>query len=198
MSERPPIERWMTPDDVSTVEWAEAWRDYALSKDNAITLSETFLDALNKCHERAGSAQARVAELEAVGTFNEGVEAAAKEVCPACRRGDFATMLEGQGLRHYITEGDGTRRYRGMCAAVNIRALQRPAPAAPAKIEDDDETRCAWCGWPLQDSIEKGCVRGNCSMRPLPLIPWKRERAKREAEQPASPAVQGKETHDAK
>lgn len=30
-----------------------------------------------------------------------------------------------------------------------------------------EETRCAVCGWPLAESAEKGCVRGNCSMRPI-------------------------------
>lgn len=30
-----------------------------------------------------------------------------------------------------------------------------------------DLTRCDRCGWPLQDSTEKGCVADNCSERPL-------------------------------
>lgn len=28
--------------------------------------------------------------------------------------------------------------------------------------------RCEKCGWPLADSVDKGCVVGNCSMRPIP------------------------------
>lgn len=35
-------------------------------------------------------------------------------------------------------------------------------PAAP---------RCEVCGWPLADSVERGCVAGNCSMRPVPKKP---------------------------
>lgn len=31
-----------------------------------------------------------------------------------------------------------------------------------------DETRCRVCGWPLAESVDKGCVPGNCSQRPLP------------------------------
>lgn len=27
---------------------------------------------------------------------------------------------------------------------------------------------CAVCGWQLAESADKGCVRGNCSMRPVP------------------------------
>ena len=35
--------------------------------------------------------------------------------------------------------------------------------------------RCKRCGWPLEDSVEKGCIEGNCSMRPLPEKPFKVE-----------------------
>jgi hypothetical protein len=34
-----------------------------------------------------------------------------------------------------------------------------------------DPTRCVRCGWPLWESIEKGCTADNCSMRPLPPLP---------------------------
>ena len=34
-----------------------------------------------------------------------------------------------------------------------------------------DESRCRICGWPLKESVEKGCVVGNCSERPPP---WRR------------------------
>src|SRR5882672_3563521 len=32
-------------------------------------------------------------------------------------------------------------------------------------IEVQGSNRCAICFWPLAESIDKGCVRGNCSMR---------------------------------
>lgn len=37
--------------------------------------------------------------------------------------------------------------------------------------------RCAICGWPLADTRENGCVRGNCSMRPVPAVVVDPERA---------------------
>lgn len=35
-------------------------------------------------------------------------------------------------------------------------------------LSKDSETRCEHCGWPLKERIEDGCVKGNCSMRPIP------------------------------
>lgn len=39
------------------------------------------------------------------------------------------------------------------------------------------EERCAICGWPLADERENGCVRGDCSMRPVPEVIVDPERA---------------------
>ena len=47
----------------------------------------------------------------------------------------------------------------------------------PTKLEDD---RCAWCGWPLGNDLSH-CMRGNCSMRPLPTAIYDYERAMLEA-----------------
>lgn len=33
-----------------------------------------------------------------------------------------------------------------------------------------DATRCPVCGWPLRADVTLGCVPGNCSMRPAPLV----------------------------
>jgi hypothetical protein len=43
-----------------------------------------------------------------------------------------------------------------------------------------DVNRCAVCGWPLMKSLDLGCVRGNCSMRPFPKIFYDKERADEE------------------
>lgn len=43
-----------------------------------------------------------------------------------------------------------------------------------------DESRCAVCAWPLAESAEKGCVRGNCSQRPFPEVFYDLDRANRE------------------
>lgn len=45
---------------------------------------------------------------------------------------------------------------------------------------DAANSRCAVCGWPLATSTLSGCVRGNCSMRPLPMVHFDPDRAQRE------------------
>lgn len=44
-------------------------------------------------------------------------------------------------------------------------------------VEND---RCAICGWPLADTQEKGCLRGDCSHRPRPDIIYDPYRARLE------------------
>lgn len=51
------------------------------------------------------------------------------------------------------------------------------------RLLEDIQNRCAVCGWPLADSVEKGCVRGNCSYRPRPERLYAPERAAKEAEE---------------
>jgi hypothetical protein len=48
-----------------------------------------------------------------------------------------------------------------------------------------DVMRCAVCGWPLAQLAKLGCVRGNCSLRPRPVVLYDPARAA--AESPASP-----------
>ena len=45
--------------------------------------------------------------------------------------------------------------------------------------KEDWESRCDWCGWPIEASTDKGCVWDNCSMRPLPKISEVGERQQR-------------------
>lgn len=47
-------------------------------------------------------------------------------------------------------------------------ALDVVEAARAMRIGDDDCLRCPWCGWPIRESAELGCVVGNCSMRPMP------------------------------
>jgi hypothetical protein len=49
------------------------------------------------------------------------------------------------------------------------------------RSQPNESYRCAWCGWPLYDSPDKGCVRGSCSQRPLPDHLQDRARALEEA-----------------
>lgn len=49
---------------------------------------------------------------------------------------------------------------------------RHPAPANPAAPPEKE--RCDRCGWPLEDDPRKGCIKGNCSQRPMPpkREPW--------------------------
>lgn len=51
-----------------------------------------------------------------------------------------------------------------------------------ARLHADVDSRCAVCGWLLAESVDKGCVRGNCSMRPRPAKLYAPERAAKEAQ----------------
>lgn len=51
----------------------------------------------------------------------------------------------------------------------------------PETAEVADESRCEVCDWPLADSPEKGCVKGNCSYRPeWHSAEWYRMQARRQ------------------
>ncbi len=45
------------------------------------------------------------------------------------------------------------------------------ASVAEALGKKWDENRCKICGWPLKETMEEGCVKGDCSMRPVPKPP---------------------------
>ena len=66
-----------------------------------------------------------------------------------------------------------TRLCDGLRAALAVRV-------SPPPQEEDIQSRCAVCGWPLESFPENGCVVGNCSMRPLPRRFYSPERAARE------------------
>lgn len=64
----------------------------------------------------------------------------------------------------------------------DIRAkYPHPTPVTAAALDD---SRCAICGWPLQapppNASTWGCVRGDCSQRPMPERLYDPERAARE------------------
>lgn len=50
-----------------------------------------------------------------------------------------------------------------------------------ARLQADIKSRCAVCGWPLTESLEEGCIRGNCSYRPRPDSLYAPERAAAES-----------------
>lgn len=51
-------------------------------------------------------------------------------------------------------------------------SVEKASVVEPADIRSEplpwDETRCRVCGWPLANTADEGCVKGNCSMRPGP------------------------------
>jgi len=57
------------------------------------------------------------------------------------------------------------------------------SPVQAQQAEALDPNRCAVCGWPLVETIDLGCVRGNCSLRQRPATLYDPARA--EAESPA-------------
>lgn len=93
-------------------------------------------------------------------------------VCADCRAGRFdgATAQPATCMCHEPNSAGGR-----FCINCKLPIAQ---PATAAKLESD---RCPWCGWPLAESVGAGCVRGNCSMRPLPSTIYDYERAMAEA-----------------
>jgi hypothetical protein len=41
-------------------------------------------------------------------------------------------------------------------------------PTERGKAMKTEIERCDVCGWPLREQMKDGCVKGNCSMRPVP------------------------------
>lgn len=107
----------------------------------------------------------------------------------------YAALGGERGLVTQIkigTEGSGTLReelYSLMSTAgikpagkpegfTDRERLPLPEPPAVETLQSNgtedrreanwDESRCRVCGWPLADEISKGCVKGNCSLRPTP------------------------------
>jgi hypothetical protein len=44
----------------------------------------------------------------------------------------------------------------------------QPRSDGDTELHADELNRCAICGWPLYGHVDMGCVRGNCSARPVP------------------------------
>ena len=65
------------------------------------------------------------------------------------------------------------------CVSIESTLLLEAIVAAgdALRLGDDDCLRCPWCRWPMRESVEVGCVPGNCSMRPLPHAPEARRLA---------------------
>ena len=64
--------------------------------------------------------------------------------------------------------------------AVQLYSTHAPAPSV-VRVE-----RCVICDWPLAESVDKGCVKGNCSYRPEYGSPEYQRIQKRKADITAS------------
>ena len=53
---------------------------------------------------------------------------------------------------------------RSVVPDATFKATYDPIPDPPVL----DPNRCAICAWPLAENPDKGCVRGNCALRPPP------------------------------
>ena len=81
-----------------------------------------------------------------------------------------------QGIRALITGGItqlddlSLNRLHDAVVEEKLDRLRRDSPPP-------DPNRCAWCGRPVVERIEDGCIRGNCAQRPLPVNLYDEERA---------------------
>jgi hypothetical protein len=67
---------------------------------------------------------------------------------------------------------------RDVVPDATFKATYDPIPDPPVL----DPNRCAICAWPLAATTDKGCVRGNCALRPPPAHLYDPARAKAEDE----------------
>jgi hypothetical protein len=105
--------------------------------------------------------------------------AATPRLCPKC--GD----LHYDGIHCFLCGHDFV--FEGAVITAESALNKSAALLDPQHAPVDDESRCAVCGWKLAEStpagtLTRGCVRGNCSLRPRPEKLYAPERAARETE----------------
>lgn len=89
--------------------------------------------------------------------------------CPAC-------STEEDKAKPSPSQSAETPRSIDVRAAAIDRLIRGVVPADPPE-ERKDANRCAVCGWEVRERVEDGCVRGNCSMRPIPKRFYDADRA---------------------
>lgn len=82
-----------------------------------------------------------------------------------------------QHLGQFVFDDDEAEEAIFVEAVERASAALSPRPSSAAALEAH---RCAVCGWELAETPRRGCVRGNCSLRPLPERYYDPERARRE------------------
>lgn len=88
---------------------------------------------------------------------------------------DLASFADDDDPRVMATAGP-----LGEAQAELWEALGLSVEDERARLEADIDSRCAVCGWTLAESVDTGCVRGNCSLRARPEKLYAPERAERE------------------
>lgn len=86
------------------------------------------------------------------------------------RHGEPVSDACGDGKHGECTQ-DHTKchcTYRSGHMVTHAYMYPPTAPSSSPLETPSQIMRCAVCGWPLAESADKGCVRGNCSMRPIP------------------------------
>lgn len=84
------------------------------------------------------------------------------------READAARTFFGAGYRLPEANHANAQRVAGAITSKHATALDflRALNAAfPEQLPEPE--RCSRCGWPLAKSVDEGCVKGNCSQRPL-------------------------------
>lgn len=102
------------------------------------------------------------------------------------RRAWYQEMAEQHGE---LAAGEMAQRWHEACDSARLAAHFGRLVLGETEIvpglksiqrAEDNITWCAICGWPLQTSVYRGCVRGNCSQRPVPNRFYAPTRAKAE------------------
>lgn len=93
-----------------------------------------------------------------------------------------AFMVRCQCVEEERPEFDSNGHCEWCCGShqVTERVRQAQKASRPSALPPDDESRCACCAGPLAESVSEGCVRGNCSQRPLPTKFYAPDRVLRE------------------
>ncbi len=90
------------------------------------------------------------------------------------RRGAALGILRALGFGDIADEFDNLR----VRSASQTCAIPGGASGARESAQAlDDPSRCAVCGWRLAENAASGCVRGYCSLRPIPPRLYAPERA---------------------
>lgn len=94
--------------------------------------------------------------------------------------GELFQLYGWCGLLYWASEQHEQMRSEFEDVNRRVEFVRHEEELRRAGPHSDDPSRCAVCGWPLEESPHAGCVRGNCSQRPLPNRAYAPERGRKE------------------